>query len=90
MPENQKYRKGIPKQLLIDAFEDVLPEAIWNRKKMGFSFPFSEWLKNNETVNQLMAKNTEIGKERIASFEKGEMPWSCFLILMLLKKNDKI
>jgi asparagine synthase (glutamine-hydrolysing) len=90
MPEDQKYKKGIPKQLLVDAFEDVLPEAIWNRKKMGFSFPFSEWLKNNETVNQLMAKNTEIGKERIASFEKGEMPWSCFLILMLLKKNDKI
>jgi len=90
MSENQKFRKGIPKQLLVDAFKDVLPKAIWDRKKMGFILPFSEWLKNNDTVNQLMNRKTEKGNESIQSFEKGEMPWSCFLILMLLKKNEKI
>jgi asparagine synthase (glutamine-hydrolysing) len=33
-----------PKQLLIDSFLDVLPSAIWNRKKQGFSFPFTKWM----------------------------------------------
>ncbi len=33
-----------PKQLLIDAFLDILPEAIWNRKKQGFTFPFTKWM----------------------------------------------
>lgn len=36
--------KDRPKQLLIDAFRDVLPEAIWNRKKQGFTFPFVKWM----------------------------------------------
>ncbi len=35
-----------PKGLLIEAFTDVLPEAVWNRSKMGFVFPWDVWLKN--------------------------------------------
>ena len=33
-----------PKYLLIEAFKNVLPNAIWNRKKQGFTFPFARWI----------------------------------------------
>ena len=33
-----------PKYLLIEAFKNVLPNAIWNRKKQGFTFPFAKWI----------------------------------------------
>lgn len=35
-----------PKKLLVDALGDLLPEEIVNRPKMGFTFPWEIWLKN--------------------------------------------
>lgn len=43
----EEYRADVrPKGLLIEAFNDVIPETVWNRKKMGFVFPWEVWLKN--------------------------------------------
>ncbi len=50
-----KYSGQLPKQLLIDSFAPVLPEPVWNRPKMGFTFPFAEWLGKNELVKDTMA-----------------------------------
>jgi asparagine synthase (glutamine-hydrolysing) len=41
-----KYPKT-PKQLLVNAFEDMLPEEVYNRKKMGFVLPYEEWMKGD-------------------------------------------
>lgn len=35
-----------PKQLLVDACSDVIPREIVDRPKMGFTFPWAIWLKN--------------------------------------------
>lgn len=35
-----------PKQLLVDALGDRLPREIVDRPKMGFTFPWQRWLKN--------------------------------------------
>lgn len=35
-----------PKRILIDAFSDLIPNEIWQRPKMGFTFPWEIWLKN--------------------------------------------
>lgn len=35
-----------PKRLLVDAMGDDLPPGIWNRRKMGFTFPWAEWIRN--------------------------------------------
>lgn len=35
-----------PKKLLVDAMGDLLPSAIVNRPKMGFTFPWKHWMKN--------------------------------------------
>lgn len=36
-----------PKKLLIDSVGDLLPDEIVNRPKMGFTFPWKHWLKND-------------------------------------------
>ncbi len=35
-----------PKKLLVDSLGDLLPPEIVNRPKMGFTFPWKNWLKN--------------------------------------------
>jgi asparagine synthase (glutamine-hydrolysing) len=43
MPDDFKPLKP-PKQLLIDAMGDLIPREIWDRPKMGFSFPWQAWM----------------------------------------------
>lgn len=35
-----------PKKLLVESLGDLLPDEIVHRKKMGFSFPWEKWIKN--------------------------------------------
>ena len=35
-----------PKKLLVDSLGDLLPPEIVNRPKMGFTFPWKQWMKN--------------------------------------------
>jgi asparagine synthase (glutamine-hydrolysing) len=46
LSDAQKWQ-GRAKSLLIDAFADRLPEEVWNRKKMGFAFPWAIWLRTS-------------------------------------------
>lgn len=42
-----KYKStASPKKLLVDALGDLLPAEIVNRPKMGFTFPWKNWMKN--------------------------------------------
>ncbi|MBN8670985.1 MAG: asparagine synthase (glutamine-hydrolyzing) [Chitinophagales bacterium] len=43
-----KYSGAIPKQLLVKAYDDILPRQIWDRKKQGFVFPFQNWIEGSE------------------------------------------
>lgn len=45
IPDKYKYPKS-PKKLLTDSLKGLLPEEIINRPKMGFTFPWEIWLKN--------------------------------------------
>ncbi|MCW3082850.1 MAG: asparagine synthase, glutamine-hydrolyzing [Bacteroidetes bacterium] len=52
-----------PKKLLVDALGDLLPPEIVNRPKMGFTFPWKQWMKNElktfceEKMNALSKRN---------------------------------
>ncbi|MCW3807480.1 asparagine synthase (glutamine-hydrolyzing) [Plebeiibacterium marinum] len=46
VPDRFKYPTS-PKKLLVDSLKDLLPDYIVNREKMGFVFPWSEWLKKD-------------------------------------------
>ena len=41
-----KFNPNQIKFLLVEAFKDVVPEAVWKRPKQGFTFPFESWIKN--------------------------------------------
>lgn len=45
LPDSFKPSKPA-KRLLIDAMGDDLPTEIWNRPKMGFTFPWQKWMNN--------------------------------------------
>jgi len=64
------------KKILIDSFNDILPESIWNRPKMGFTFPLQQWMRmHNEISNEHLYKN-EMTKNLIRKFKEGDMHWS--------------
>jgi asparagine synthase (glutamine-hydrolysing) len=81
-----KYEGG-GKKILVEAFQDILPREIYNRSKMGFSFPFKEWLANNEWVkDELKGSRSEISKT-YDDFLKGHRHWSQVLSLLLIRHH---
>jgi len=45
MPVERKFRRGRGKRILLEAFADLLPEAIQRRPKMGFGVPLDRWFR---------------------------------------------
>ncbi|UPV76635.1 asparagine synthase (glutamine-hydrolyzing) (plasmid) [Halorussus limi] len=45
IPAHLKWRWGEKKWLLKRAFEDLLPDEIYNRSKQGFGIPVNEWFR---------------------------------------------
>ena len=80
-----KYKGAIPKQALIDAFKDRLPEAVWNREKMGFSFPFTQWLNESAFVKDTMEKGNSAARSSYQKFKEGNLHWSHLMSLILLQ-----
>lgn len=44
LPDSFKWRGGVTKYLLREAFSNVIPEGTRNRKKLGFPVPLKDWL----------------------------------------------
>ena len=82
-----KYPGPLPKQVLINAFKDELPEEIWNRKKMGFTFPFTDWLGNSSFVKDMMSTANENTKMNYQKFMQGKLHWSHLMSLIILKSR---
>lgn len=75
-----RFRNHIQKELLVRAFFPVLPTAVWNRQKQGFTFPFEQWLKASEYFSP--ANDTE---KKIYSFYKdGKLHWSRYWAVKLM------
>jgi asparagine synthase (glutamine-hydrolysing) len=66
---------GLPKQLLIDAFKDIMPEKIWNRRKMGFTFPFENWFGSIDKIREGVSQKPA-GKKLMQSFDQSKTHWS--------------
>ncbi len=85
-----------PKKLLTDALEDLLPEEIMNRPKMGFTFPLEIWMKhemksfceaNIEKLSQREYFNANEIKNLWAKFLEGDkrISWSRLWTLVVLE-----
>jgi asparagine synthase (glutamine-hydrolysing) len=79
---------GTPKALLADSLPFALPEACTNRPKMGFTFPFPEWLRTNwGTLGERVrlrtvsgSGDTPLGRASVAAvwkqYHRGQVYWS--------------
>ena len=77
-----RYDEVQVKHLLIKAFKDELPAAIWNRPKQGFVFPFETWMQQIGTYSGNPAV-----QQQVALLHKGllngNIHWSrywCYLL----------
>lgn len=84
-----KYQGPSSKEFLVNAFENVIPRKIWDRPKMGFSFPFSDWLKKSDFVKEIMTNSSnKTQKENYLNFIKGDLHWSHLMSLLLIRKRE--
>jgi asparagine synthase (glutamine-hydrolysing) len=80
-----KYDSKVGKHLLIKAFDDILPKAIWQRKKQGFTFPFYKWMQNIEFKSNDKQYNN-VRKQYIDN----KLHWSRYWGYLLSKDINKI
>ena len=71
-----------PKQLLVESFQDLIPEEIYKREKMGFVLPYEKWMRTE--LKSFCEANLDVLK-RLSIFNPGgiETLWKKFL------NNDK-
>jgi len=77
-----KFEGKRPKSLLIEAFSIVLPRAIWDRNKMGFTFPFQHWLRGNESfLESIKTDQNKFALAMVNDFKCGKLHWSKIMAL---------
>ena len=81
LPQEWKFAAQMNKPLLVKAMGESLPEAIWNRPKMGFTFPFGLWLKTHVDELREQSNNAGIFENRASegiwdAFAAGKIHWS--------------
>lgn len=64
------------KKLLVEAYKDNLPQETWNRSKMGFTFPFQEWMRKNRDISDPDLYHNKRAKSLIHSFKNNQLHWS--------------
>jgi asparagine synthase (glutamine-hydrolysing) len=73
---NIRFNNTTPKKLLVDSFSSLLPQTVWDRPKMGFSFPLQEWMRNNQNISNPGFYKNEASKKLIKKFKNGRIHWS--------------
>ncbi|MBB5395331.1 asparagine synthase (glutamine-hydrolyzing) [Mucilaginibacter sp. AK015] len=71
-----RFQKHPAKKILIDSLGGLIPKMIWNRPKMGFTFPLQQWMKDTAQINDISIYKGEAAKSVIHKFGKGQMHWS--------------
>lgn len=70
------YSTSRTKELLLAAFDDILPQEIWNRPKQGFVFPFQEWLQKQSALLQIDENKNQTVRQLATQFKQGKLHWS--------------
>jgi asparagine synthase (glutamine-hydrolysing) len=77
-----RFNTERPKHLLTKAFAKELPEAIWNRKKQGFTFPFEQWMQHVQLQTN-DSTTTGLHKKLLS----GDIHWSRYWCYLLSKEE---
>jgi len=73
-------KKG--KHLLIKAFQEDIPKAVWDRAKQGFTFPFQTWMQSMDFKNDQAQTHSYY-----EAFRKQQLHWSKLWVLEQLKRD---
>ena len=65
-----------PKKLLIESFNDILPPVIWNRPKMGFTFPLQQWMVAHKEISNSDFYRGKLAHTIVKRFKNNSMHWS--------------
>jgi asparagine synthase (glutamine-hydrolysing) len=76
-----------PKKILIDSFQDILPSTVWDRPKMGFSFPLQKWMKHHEAIGNEDSYHNKTAKSIIRKFNDDKVHWSKAFALYQVQKD---
>ena len=82
LTSNVKYSGHFNKQLLIDSFKDIIPAQVWDRPKMGFAFPFKDWLKNDQYAQSIKGAKSHLYHKKLV---QNKLHWSQFLTVFLME-----
>ena len=92
-----KYKnQAVKKKLLVDSLGDMLPPEIVNRPKMGFTFPWKHWMKNElrsfcEERIKSLAKRKHFNEDEVVLLWEGflnddpRITWSRIWHLVVLE-----
>jgi asparagine synthase (glutamine-hydrolysing) len=81
LPAAIKLDGNRPKPLLLAALGTGLPREVWNRRKMGFTFPFQLWMKQRLEQLREASGSTNWLQRRAAEtvwrdYKEGRAHWS--------------
>ncbi|QXU42350.1 asparagine synthase (glutamine-hydrolyzing) [Pedobacter sp. D749] len=76
-----KFSYKQKKKLLVEAYKEDLPTETWKRSKMGFTFPFQEWMRKNRDIADPSRYQNKRAKSLIKSFGENKLHWSSALAL---------
>ena len=96
VPDKYKF-PGSPKKLLIDSLNGALPNEIIDRPKMGFTFPWKNWMKKElrsfceVKINSLAERNIFVKAEVLKLWndflsDSPVVTWSRVWYLIVLEK----
>lgn len=85
---DEAYDKNFPKKMLVEAVGD-LPDEIVHRPKMGFTFPFEDWIMNGQLKDLISLSIKNLSSElnlSSFSFNLDKLHWSRLWVLFILSK----
>lgn len=82
-----RFDETQPKKLLVDSFSDLLPRAIWDRSKMGFTFPLQQWMREHKGINDESFYRGRKAKNLVKGFKKNTMHWSKIFALYQIQMH---
>lgn len=85
-----RFNNRQPKKTLVDSFMHMLPPEIWNRPKMGFTFPLQEWMRNHQQIGNTQFYKGKAVQKLIKRFRNKQVHWSKAFALYQLQLNNPV
>jgi asparagine synthase (glutamine-hydrolysing) len=93
LPPALKLDRDRPKPLLLEALGDLLPREVWDRPKMGFTFPFELWMRQRaEDLESASTSTKWLQRSAVEAiwreYKAGRVHWSRPWTLVVLAAFD--